>query len=306
MKKELAKLVKIAEVIGRHPDFVQGGGGNLSVKLDERKMLIKASGLRFSELSLENGFVLLDYPKLAVRYGKISAPEREGGEKKEADFLLACVLPFGISGRRPSMEAGFHAFLGKYVLHTHSVYTNILACAAAGEGIAEDICSRLGFSFAHLPYFHPGAELAIGIGKLTDRGVSAPDVIFLKNHGIIISADSSEKLLDLHEKLNGAVKNFLKLKPYPLARIKLASIAPADARKFRENIIFPDQAIFAEGFGAGSDSGQALAVEELFRAWSYVCGSIAELGMPVSTIPDEAVNYLQNMEAEKHRKTTLA
>ena len=111
MKKQLTELIKIAEAIGHRPDFVQGGGGNLSVKFDDGKMLIKASGLRFSELSSGDGFVLVDYRKFIERYGKISEPERWNGEKKEADFLLSCVLPFGPAGRRPSMEAGFHAFL---------------------------------------------------------------------------------------------------------------------------------------------------------------------------------------------------
>ena len=34
---------------------------------------------------------------------------------------------------RPSIETGFHSYLGKFVIHTHSVFTNILNCSVEGK-----------------------------------------------------------------------------------------------------------------------------------------------------------------------------
>lgn len=43
--KSLHELVWLCQKIGRKIDYVQGGGGNISVKLDSQYMAIKASGL---------------------------------------------------------------------------------------------------------------------------------------------------------------------------------------------------------------------------------------------------------------------
>ena len=101
MKKELTELSMIAADFSA-PDAVQGSGGNLSVKTGAGTMIIKASGMRFSELSPQKGFVEINYPMLAERYGKLAEPDRESGEKKEAEFLLSCRLAGG--DFRPSME----------------------------------------------------------------------------------------------------------------------------------------------------------------------------------------------------------
>ena len=41
-ENELRDLEKISKKIGEYKDFVQGGGGNTSVKLDKEWMAIKA------------------------------------------------------------------------------------------------------------------------------------------------------------------------------------------------------------------------------------------------------------------------
>ncbi len=295
MKKELTELSMIAADFSA-PDAVQGSGGNLSVKTGAGTMIIKASGMRFSELSPQKGFVEINYPMLAERYGKLAEPDRESGEKKEAEFLLSCRLAGG--DFRPSMEAGFHAFLGKYVLHTHSVYANVLTCSAGGEELSANICSKLGFSSAFLGYFHPGAELAIAVAELVrERGI--PEIIFLKNHGVIVSADSAERLADLHKKLDLEIKVQLGLSRY------VPDVVGAGTHNFNfgKDIIFPDQAVFSVNGRGFNDYSPA--EKELFGAWSYVLSSANNLGFQIELLPEAKVIYLRNMETEKHRKTML-
>lgn len=253
--------------------------------------------MNFEDLNADGGFVSLDYMRLRERYGRAKEPEREDGEKKEADFLLACRLAG--ESPRPSMEAGFHAFLDKYVLHTHSVYANVLTCAKGGEELAKKVCAEISSPHAFLEYFHPGAELAIAIGRLAANNGGAPKIIFLKNHGIIISAPSAVEVLDLYEEVNGKIKKNLGLEKFlPV------SAGKAEARfggvGFSDGILFPDQAVFSGGQALGSSA------TELFNAWSYILSSINRLGLKPEFLSGEKVSYLRAMEAEKHRKAIHA
>jgi rhamnose utilization protein RhaD (predicted bifunctional aldolase and dehydrogenase) len=293
MKKRLSELVAIAGACAGE-DLVQGSGGNLSVKLSGEMMLIKASGFRFSELRPERGFVVLRCGDIRERYGKISEPDRRDGEKNEADFLLSCRC--GGEILRPSMEAGFHAFLGEYVLHTHSVYANTLNCTVSGEDIIRKIFAASELKAEFLPYFHPGAELAIAVRKLV-QGVGIPDVIFLQNHGMIVSASSAEKVLSAHTEANDRIRSFLGLKAYFAAKTGFVEATAGDTR-YAEEALFPDQVIFDNGADVSSDFGR-----EILGARAYILSAIKEIGAEPRFLSAEAVVYLRNMETEKHRKT---
>ena len=47
----------------------------------------------------------------------------------------AVVTIDGLEPLRPSVEAGFHSLLKKYVLHSHCVWVNIAACAEGGQEV---------------------------------------------------------------------------------------------------------------------------------------------------------------------------
>ena len=46
----LGAFADLSNRIGARPDYVQGGGGNTSVKLDGGLMAVKASGFRLSDV----------------------------------------------------------------------------------------------------------------------------------------------------------------------------------------------------------------------------------------------------------------
>ena len=56
MNKTLANLIKISNTVGKDQTYVQGGGGNTSVKTDDDKyMYIKASGMALKDMNANKG-----------------------------------------------------------------------------------------------------------------------------------------------------------------------------------------------------------------------------------------------------------
>ncbi|MCL2084901.1 MAG: class II aldolase/adducin family protein, partial [Oscillospiraceae bacterium] len=103
MLKEFARMSQTA---GSREDYVQGGGGNTSVKLGDGLMAIKASGYRLRQVTETDGFAVVETETL-----------RDVTEER------------GYRPLRPSVETGVHALLGAFVLHTHPVYANLALCS---------------------------------------------------------------------------------------------------------------------------------------------------------------------------------
>ncbi|MEK7102217.1 MAG: class II aldolase/adducin family protein, partial [Patescibacteria group bacterium] len=53
-------LTMMGAMLGSRPDYVQGGGGNMSAKLPDGGLLIKASGIALKDMTRDHGLVTLD------------------------------------------------------------------------------------------------------------------------------------------------------------------------------------------------------------------------------------------------------
>lgn len=62
--EQIKDLERISKAAGKSPDFVQGGGGNTSVKLDDELMAVKASGYMLKDISPTDGYVVVNYKKI--------------------------------------------------------------------------------------------------------------------------------------------------------------------------------------------------------------------------------------------------
>ena len=60
----MKNFITMCQKIGNMADYVQGGGGNASVKHDENKMAIKASGFTIREITETSGYADVDYIKI--------------------------------------------------------------------------------------------------------------------------------------------------------------------------------------------------------------------------------------------------
>ncbi len=132
MRRNLETLADVSRRLGAQVGYIQGGGGNTSLKFGAGVLSIKASGIALATVDAETGFIALDGPVL-----------RDGLRacRDESDYgrlLQGCVLD-GAERRRPSIESGFHALLGTCVIHTHSVWINLLTCSREGRDLARKI-----------------------------------------------------------------------------------------------------------------------------------------------------------------------
>lgn len=163
--------------LGKNPLIVQGAGGNISWK-DGETLWVKASGKRLVDAKAANIFVPVDLYALRIAIQK-------------KDFN-ATPLVLGGASMRPSIETNLHALMPhKIVMHLHSV--EILA-ALVKEGCQEEVNSRMSDSvgWRFVEYFKPGPDLARAI---FNAGVDfKTQVIFLRNHGVIVGADSIEEV----------------------------------------------------------------------------------------------------------------
>jgi rhamnose utilization protein RhaD (predicted bifunctional aldolase and dehydrogenase) len=190
---EVHELVEICRYAGASALLAQGGGGNGSVKSpDGSRMWVKASGTRMADVTESGGFVETDRPRL------LQIVRDDGTTLAESDALLRSqTAVIGGSGRA-SMEAGFHALLGRVVLHTHPVYVNAFTCMIGGRGHLETLWGR---ELAWVPYCAPGHQLALAVDRacaeFDRRHGTPPRVIALENHGLIVSADSAEEAITL-------------------------------------------------------------------------------------------------------------
>ena len=66
----LAQFSQMSGRVGGRSDYVQGGGGNTSVKLPGGLMAIKASGFHLGEVLANSGFAVLDSAQLRAFYQK--------------------------------------------------------------------------------------------------------------------------------------------------------------------------------------------------------------------------------------------
>ncbi len=58
--KRLAAFARLSAAAGSRADYVQGGGGNTSVKLADGRMAIKASGFCLSDIRPDQSYAVLD------------------------------------------------------------------------------------------------------------------------------------------------------------------------------------------------------------------------------------------------------
>ncbi|HXM09221.1 MAG TPA: class II aldolase/adducin family protein [Terriglobales bacterium] len=179
--EEIASLVNLSARVGCDPQLVQGGNGNISLKLDG-VLWIKASGKWLTNAKQEETFVPVELAvvKESLRRNVEIAQFYRVGEQL-----------------RPSIETAMHAVLQyRVVLHVHSV--NTIAWAVRRDGPSQLSKRLAGLDWRWVPYVSSGIPLAKEIEKLL---AAAPEtnVFILGNHGLVIcgnDCDGAEALLD--------------------------------------------------------------------------------------------------------------
>jgi NAD(P)-dependent dehydrogenase (short-subunit alcohol dehydrogenase family)/rhamnose utilization protein RhaD (predicted bifunctional aldolase and dehydrogenase) len=200
-KQSLAQLIEISCAVGSREDYVQVGGGNTSVKSpDRRTMAIKASGTALTAMSESAGWVEVDVAAVLSIFARTDLAQLET-DAREARVLQHFASAIVGGKGRPSVETALHAMLGRFVIHTHPVAANALNCGPGLKAL-EEITPAGELPALWVPYTDPGWVLANTVKSLAEAYQQAqgclPTVLFMENHGLLVSAPEAEACLALH------------------------------------------------------------------------------------------------------------
>ena len=276
-------LIRVSKQLGSYVAYIQGGGGNTSLKTCDTQMYIKASGGFLADTKDETGFLPVNWKMLRDEVCKCE------NEADYAELLTASKLVKGTS-QRPSIETGFHAILDKCTLHSHSVWANLLNCAEDGEALV----SMLFPDAIWIPYATPGLALTKSIIKRLDGKVNV--TIFLQNHGIVVSGPDADRAHAMHCYITDTIRA-----AYPT--LMDFDEINCDQDEFKiDGLLFPDQAIYhSNPVLADSRAGR-----ETMRACNFLIYRMRHANLNVKYIDDSERDVLLNMESEKFRQKLVS
>lgn len=274
---DLNDFLKISNVIGNNIELCQNNGGNVSVKVLDSIMIIKASGYEMKDIHGLNGHSVVDFK--SVRNGLNKGSIRDDRSLTKAVNDAVTLKEY----KRPSMETGFHSYLDKYVIHTHPVYLNAILCLERSREIVKELYSGLNYSY--IEYANPGFDICKHI-----MGSDPHGIYFLENHGLIIALSDRMEAVGKTMEINDIAKTYLKNNN---PDFKEFSLAFADMEMDR-SFFYPDSAVFLED--------DIIQKREILAAHNY----IGKIGQPLGglrILKQEDVFFLQNLESEIYRKS---
>ena len=268
------KFISAAEIIGNNIEMCQNGGGNISTKISNEFMLIKSSGFSLKDIYKTNGYSLINYQNI------ISSLH---DKKIKNDDLFTDVINQSIVSdkyKRPSMEVGFHCFLDNHIIHVHPIYLTLLLCLDNSIDVINTIYNDLDFQY--IKYLSPGFHLAKNILSLDRK-----PIYFLENHGIILSSNDMDELINLLADINERSKKYI----MKHCSFEEFNISFADLETM-EHHSFPDSVIFYNDHSK----------KEIAAAHNYINIMGPRLGK-IRYLSSNQIHQLKNMESEKYRKS---
>ncbi|MBR5022615.1 MAG: class II aldolase/adducin family protein [Oscillospiraceae bacterium] len=269
-EQRMEAFIKFSHIGGSRADYVQGGGGNTSVKLKNGQMVIKASGFCLKDIEKDNGYAVVDGIALRKFYWENDPENFEDCEAAGTQCIKENIQRVEkLPTLRPSVEAGFHSILKTYVLHTHSVYANMAACAIGGREVVEKAFQHAPYSWGWVDYQDPGAKLAFTIrdelNRVEKETGRIPSVIIMQNHGIIVHDDDVVSCLAIHADANVRLAAHYGLAENAFPRVTIKELAggvyKATTPYLKEHLenciytqdqllyepLYPDQMVFLVG-----------------------------------------------------------
>ncbi|HBO38645.1 MAG TPA: aldolase [Pasteurellaceae bacterium] len=168
--------------------YTVGGAGNLSVRLDENRILVTPTGSSLGRLEADSLSVL------------------------DMDGNL-------LSGKKPSKEFVFHLAMYqknpdcKAIVHLHSTYLTALSCldgldpVNAMKAFTPYYVMRVG-KLQVIPYYRPGSpDIA---RELNERALSGK-AFLLANHGVVVTGADLQDAADNTEELEETAKLYFTL-----------------------------------------------------------------------------------------------
>jgi len=185
------ELIYLSKLFGQSIINIQGQGGNISIKTHNNNLLlIKSSGAILGNMDKNSGFCIVDNNSCLNLL------------KTNSTIPLATTKVFGY--KVPSMETYFHCFMKKYTVHIHFTLSNKFLCCNK-----VDILNGLDLKYKIIDYYAPGLVLA---QKIYEEYEEEVDLYFLKNHGLIITNNNLNELINLYKRVFNYFNNLLENK----------------------------------------------------------------------------------------------
>lgn len=255
----MMEFLSLCKWTSMDPSLVQGKGGNISVK-SNAGLIIKSSGCRIVDVNMNHGFCLCGLQS--------PLPVFSTEEQYEDHMKKSIIGGFG----RPSMEAGFHAIMtDRVVVHTHPIHLNAILCSEEAPSILSVLFSDMPYEF--IPYHRPGMNLS-------NRISSENHIVFLENHGLIVSADNAQQAFETTEIINSRCKRWLSN--------HVESFIDMDDDHAVSKPLFPDAAVLPV---------------EMNGINNYILGPINSACLTPKFLSDDEIVGLNDMASEKHRKS---
>jgi ribulose-5-phosphate 4-epimerase/fuculose-1-phosphate aldolase len=345
-KEFINELIHITSQFVNQPDLIQGPGGNTSVKDESGKMYIKASGYLFKEMNENSGYSCVRYKEIADFFRYSNVISKAEGETKSLQLITENIESddSGLKYPKPSMETGFHALLGKYVIHTHSVWTNLINCNKNGIDIIKTFEGELRNKIAYIPFVSPGYGLSYLISKeqsaSREKSTSEPQIFFLENHGVVVHHDNKEEAIRLLRLVDEKIKeiNMVNTTVFPSVTLveEHNKYIPGDSfcsqimQKYKvdinffQKVLFPDQTVFFLGnisFDENhvnkinidndfaifycANKREAIAIHETLTAFLFIYDTLKSSAQEIRWVSGEEIDYINAMDMEKYRKSLM-
>ncbi len=273
----LGLRVYTSRLLGRNPSLVLHGGGNTSVKTEEKDFFgdpvslchVKGSGWDLATIERE-GFSPV---RMSALLKMAELPTMS-----DSDMVLqqraAMTNP---NAPAASIEAILHAILPfKFVDHSHADAIAALTCNAEGEARVREV---FGNRVIVVPYVMPGFILAKTIHDLIkgrDLRAEGIEGMVLLKHGLFTFADDARKSYELHIEMVTLAEEFL-------ARKSGNAAAPTAAAQ--EDLL----ALATLRKAVSTKRGHAQIARLLSKAEQVAYASIGEAGARGPLTPDHSI-----------------
>ena len=195
---EVNDFVQLSKYCGERYDLVQAGGGNISFKIDNF-LFIKSSGCLLSDMEINKNYVCLNKTNIEQNLKNIIT---ENKKQRELESKLLCDESILFLKKfKPSIETTMHSLTKKYTVHLHPLqFLSICALENCYELLKKKFKN---FCFIH--YFTPGIDVALELLKK----YNGENLIFLQNHGIVITSDNIEEIYEILENTINQLENII-------------------------------------------------------------------------------------------------
>jgi len=158
--------------------------GNVSIKINERQMVITPSGRKYDELTPDD-MVLVDI--YTLKY--------EGNIKPSSELKLHCE----VYKTRPLIQS---------VIHTHQMYASIVAAAQKDVEVLDETHQQIlgGKIIKAAPYALPNTKK---ITVETANAIGQSNAALMSNHGVVCIGTSLENAFDVARTLEKACELFI-------------------------------------------------------------------------------------------------